>query len=163
MIWLDATSSTLSNIVNKLGVQAWIQTSLPIRDGNLGARNVAHLGFGPFRLFGLSCGNSQTPGHHFVEGGAEHRRFRAPCWTMAGESCSSWSYCRAFFMDKLIWTFTVPIQGFNIPCRGLAQGIARCILWSQIYVNPFATGDVYMRQLFHCLQWYAGSERVKRG
>ena len=29
------------------------------------------------------------------------------------------------------------------------------------FVNPFATGDSYMRQLFHCLQWYAGSERVK--
>ena len=28
-------------------------------------------------------------------------------------------------------------------------------------INPFATGDVYMRQLFHCLEWYAGSERVK--
>ena len=29
-------------------------------------------------------------------------------------------------------------------------------------INPFAsTGDAYMRQLFHCLQWYAGSERVK--
>ena len=27
-------------------------------------------------------------------------------------------------------------------------------------INPFATGDAYMRQLFHCLQWYAGSERV---
>ena len=27
-------------------------------------------------------------------------------------------------------------------------------------INPFATGDVYMRQLFHCLQWYVGSERV---
>ena len=27
--------------------------------------------------------------------------------------------------------------------------------------NPFATGDAYMCQLFHCLQWYAGSERVK--
>ena len=26
--------------------------------------------------------------------------------------------------------------------------------------NPFATGDAYMRQLFHCLQWYTGSERV---
>ena len=29
------------------------------------------------------------------------------------------------------------------------------------YLNPFATDDAYMRQLFHCLQWYAGSERVK--
>ena len=29
-------------------------------------------------------------------------------------------------------------------------------------INPFATGDAYMRQLFNCLQWYAGSERVKR-
>ena len=28
------------------------------------------------------------------------------------------------------------------------------------FFNPFATGDAYMRQLFHCLQWYAGSERV---
>ena len=40
-------------------------------------------------------------------------------------------------------------------------------------INPFATGDTNMRQLFHCLQWYAspavyyyyyyyaGSERVK--
>ena len=28
-------------------------------------------------------------------------------------------------------------------------------------INPFATGDAYMPQLFHCLQWYAGSERVK--
>ena len=28
--------------------------------------------------------------------------------------------------------------------------------------NPFATGDTYMRQLFHCLQWYAGNERVKQ-
>ena len=27
---------------------------------------------------------------------------------------------------------------------------------------PFATSDAYMRQLFHCLQWYAGSERVKQ-
>ena len=27
--------------------------------------------------------------------------------------------------------------------------------------KSFATGDAYMRQLFHCLQWYAGSERVK--
>ena len=27
--------------------------------------------------------------------------------------------------------------------------------------NQFATSDAYMRQLFHCLQWYAGSERVK--
>ena len=27
-------------------------------------------------------------------------------------------------------------------------------------LNPFATSDAYMRQLFHCLQWYAGSERV---
>ena len=26
--------------------------------------------------------------------------------------------------------------------------------------NPFATGDAYMRELFHCLQWYAGNERV---
>ena len=29
------------------------------------------------------------------------------------------------------------------------------------YFNPFATRHAYMRQLFHCLQWYAGSERVK--
>ena len=29
-----------------------------------------------------------------------------------------------------------------------------------IKVNPFATGDAHMHQLFHCLQWYAGSERV---
>ena len=29
------------------------------------------------------------------------------------------------------------------------------------WVNPFATDDAYMPQLFHCLQWYAGSERVK--
>ena len=29
-------------------------------------------------------------------------------------------------------------------------------------LNPFATVDVYMRQLFHCLQWYAGSKRVKQ-
>ena len=27
--------------------------------------------------------------------------------------------------------------------------------------NPFATGDAYMRQLFNCLQWYAGNETVK--
>ena len=27
-------------------------------------------------------------------------------------------------------------------------------------INPFATGDAYMRQLFYCLQWYASSERV---
>ena len=26
--------------------------------------------------------------------------------------------------------------------------------------NSFATSDAYMRQLFHHLQWYAGSERV---
>ena len=26
--------------------------------------------------------------------------------------------------------------------------------------NPFATRHAYMRQLFHYLQWYAGSERV---
>ena len=26
--------------------------------------------------------------------------------------------------------------------------------------NPFATRHMYMRQLFHCLQWYAGSKRV---
>ena len=31
-----------------------------------------------------------------------------------------------------------------------------------LYINPFATSDVYMQQLFHCLQWYAGSERVKQ-
>ena len=31
--------------------------------------------------------------------------------------------------------------------------------WSP-YINPFATRHAYMRQLFHCLQWYAGSERV---
>ena len=30
----------------------------------------------------------------------------------------------------------------------------------KVGINPFATGDAYMRQLFHCLQWYAGSERV---
>ena len=30
-----------------------------------------------------------------------------------------------------------------------------------MFFNPFDTGDAYMRQLFHCLQWYAGSERVK--
>ena len=29
-----------------------------------------------------------------------------------------------------------------------------------LFFNPFATGDVYMHQLSHCLQWYAGSERV---
>ena len=34
-------------------------------------------------------------------------------------------------------------------------------LYSRHYVNPFATGDAYMRQLFHCIQWYAGSKRVK--
>ena len=27
-------------------------------------------------------------------------------------------------------------------------------------INPFATADAYMHQYFHCLQWYAGSERV---
>ena len=32
-----------------------------------------------------------------------------------------------------------------------------------VLFNPFATGDAYMRQLFHSLQWYAGSERVKLG
>ena len=31
-----------------------------------------------------------------------------------------------------------------------------------ILINPFATGDAHMRQHFHCLQWYAGSERVKK-
>ena len=30
-----------------------------------------------------------------------------------------------------------------------------------VIINPFATSDAYMRQLFHCLQWYTGSERVK--
>ena len=34
------------------------------------------------------------------------------------------------------------------------------MLDQSIGINPFATGDAYMRQLFHCLQWYAGSERV---
>ena len=28
--------------------------------------------------------------------------------------------------------------------------------------NPFSPGDEYMRQLFHCLQWYAGSEMVNK-
>ena len=28
-------------------------------------------------------------------------------------------------------------------------------------INPFTTRHAYMHQLFHCLQWYAGSERVK--
>ena len=28
-------------------------------------------------------------------------------------------------------------------------------------VNPFATRHTHMHQLFHGLQWYAGSERVK--
>ena len=27
-------------------------------------------------------------------------------------------------------------------------------------INPFTTTDAYVRQHFHCLQWYAGSERV---
>ena len=29
-------------------------------------------------------------------------------------------------------------------------------------VNPFATADANMRQYVHCLQWYAGSERVNQ-
>ena len=32
---------------------------------------------------------------------------------------------------------------------------------NQNLFNPFATGDAYMPTLFQCLQWYAGSERVK--
>ena len=31
---------------------------------------------------------------------------------------------------------------------------------SNNFINLFETGDVYVRQLFHCLQLYAGSERV---
>ena len=26
------------------------------------------------------------------------------------------------------------------------------------FFNPFATGDTYMHQHFHCLQWYAGTK-----
>ena len=33
---------------------------------------------------------------------------------------------------------------------------------TKININPFATGDAYMRPLFRCLQWYAGSERVNK-
>ena len=32
--------------------------------------------------------------------------------------------------------------------------------FATLCINPFATGDAYMRQLFHCLQRYAGSKRV---
>ena len=35
-------------------------------------------------------------------------------------------------------------------------------VWSLNMLNPFATGELYMRQLFQCLKWYAGSERVKQ-
>ena len=40
------------------------------------------------------------------------------------------------------------------------------IFWWHVFIlifqhfNPFATGDANMRQLFHCLQWYTGTERV---
>ena len=34
------------------------------------------------------------------------------------------------------------------------------IHYNNCLLNPFATGDAYMCQLFHCLQWYVGSERV---
>ena len=27
-------------------------------------------------------------------------------------------------------------------------------------LNPLATCDAYMRQLFHCLHWYAGIKRL---
>ena len=40
-------------------------------------------------------------------------------------------------------------------------GYLKLVSIPQIPINPFTTGDAYMRQLFHCLQWYAGSERVK--
>ena len=41
------------------------------------------------------------------------------------------------------------------------QNNSYCCWILQFIFNPFATGDAYMRQLFHCLQWYTGSERVK--
>ena len=33
-------------------------------------------------------------------------------------------------------------------------------VWFSSHFNPFATADANMRQYFHCLQWYAGSEKV---
>ena len=36
-----------------------------------------------------------------------------------------------------------------------------CVPCKHLGFNPFATKHAYMRHLFHCLQWYAGSERVK--
>ena len=42
-------------------------------------------------------------------------------------------------------------------------GMKFVLSWTKHSFNPLATGDAYMRfmrQPFHCLQWYAGSERV---
>ena len=41
------------------------------------------------------------------------------------------------------------------------QFIIRHLLPSQkVFINLFATGYAYMRELFQCLQWYTGGERV---
>ena len=34
-------------------------------------------------------------------------------------------------------------------------------LLTKCFLTLSLPGDAYMRQLFHCLQWYTGSERVK--
>ena len=51
----------------------------------------------------------------------------------------------------------------SLPAYHCRQWKCWCIYVSPVakgLINPFATTDAYMRQLFHCLQWYAGSERV---
>ena len=36
------------------------------------------------------------------------------------------------------------------------------MLFEVFLFNSFATAEANMRQYFHCLQWYAGSERVNK-
>ena len=69
------------------------------------------------------------------------------------DSGQPWDNDRASWSSGLSWIRirTSRVKGKSLTAR------------PPLSLNPFATGDAYMRQLFHCLQWYACSEIVKLG
>ena len=58
--------------------------------------------------------------------------------------------CRFIFVSKCLTILFGSIKKYNV-----SSVFSKAFLF-----NHFATSDTYMRQLFHCLQWYVGSERV---
>ena len=90
-------------------------------------------------------------------------------WPSWGENI----YIFSVVCQNIIWTvlvlFRISLCSSDQCCiclnslsilQSVRWGTSSVVVSSAYLLNPFATTDAYIRQYFHCLQWYAGSERV---